>query len=197
VPAHPAVLPVIEAVLDAECLLSSLTAVEMGAGLAGQPFHADDGSVPLPRPHVPLACVGIWALTDFTEDNGGTRLVPRSHRFDRIPAKGEQPEGWVHAVMPAGSVLVYNGSLWHGGGDNTTTARRMGIVANYCAGWVRQEESQLLAVPRDLAAALPRRVQRLLGYSTYRGLLGHVDQVDPGSWLDPDAETDMVWRRMR
>jgi ectoine hydroxylase-related dioxygenase (phytanoyl-CoA dioxygenase family) len=197
VPLHPDVLAVAEGVLDEELLLSSLTAVEMGPGQAGQPFHADTGSIPLRRPHQPIACVAIWMLTDFTPDNGGTRIVPGSHEFDRIPRKGEQPDRYVHAEAPAGSVLVYNGSIWHGGGENTTDSRRMGIVCNYCAGWLRQEENQLLAVPATYAAGLPARLRSMLGYSVYRGLMGHVDQVDPGTWLDPEKETDMVWKRMR
>jgi ectoine hydroxylase-related dioxygenase (phytanoyl-CoA dioxygenase family) len=111
VPIHPAVLPIVEGVLDAECLLSSLTAIEMNDGQASQPFHCDDGSIPIPRPHVPLACPAIWALTDFTLENGATRVVPGSQRFDRIPRRGEQPEEVVQAVMPAGSVIIYDGGL--------------------------------------------------------------------------------------
>jgi ectoine hydroxylase-related dioxygenase (phytanoyl-CoA dioxygenase family) len=99
--------------------------------------------------------------------------------------------------MPAGSVLVYHGSLWHGGGANTTGARRLAIICNYCAGWVRQEECQLLALPREQVAGFPPRLQALVGYGTYRGLLGHVDQRSPAEWVDPDATTEMVWRRIR
>jgi ectoine hydroxylase-related dioxygenase (phytanoyl-CoA dioxygenase family) len=199
VPLHPPVLEVAEQVLDPGLLLSSLTAIEMLPGQAAQPFHADDGSIPLPRPHVPLSCVAIWALTDFTPDNGATRLVPGSHRRDRKPRKGEQPgaDEVVEAVMPAGSVLVYDGGMWHGGGPNRSDDRRLGIVCNMCAGWVRQEESQLLALPRDHVARLPDRLRRMVGYGVYRGLVGHVDQVDPATWFDPEARSDMVWARMR
>jgi ectoine hydroxylase-related dioxygenase (phytanoyl-CoA dioxygenase family) len=197
VPLFEPVLSVVEGVLDDELLLSSLTAISMGPGQEPQPFHSDDGSIPLPRPHVPIACVAIWALTDFTHANGATRLVPGSHRADHKPGRGEVTGGWVEAEMPAGSVLVYDGSIWHGGGENTTAERRLGIVCNHCAGWVRQEESQLLALPRDYVAGLPARLQRMVGYSAYRGLIGHVDQVDPGTWLDPTAESQMVWARIR
>jgi ectoine hydroxylase-related dioxygenase (phytanoyl-CoA dioxygenase family) len=196
VPLHPVVLPLVERVLDDQCLLSSLTAIEMQPGQGAQPLHADDGSIALPRPHVPVVCVAIWALTDFTVENGATRLVPGSHRSDRRPAKGEQAD-YVEATMPAGSVLVYDGALWHGGGDNRSDARRVGIVVNHCAGFLRQEENQLLAVPREMAATFPRRLQQMLGYGVYRGLMGHVDKQDPGVLLDPDVETDMVWKRMR
>lgn len=196
VPLHPAVLPLVERVLDPQCLLSSLTAIEMQPGQAAQPLHADDGSIALPRPHPTVVCVALWALTDFDHANGATRLVPGSHRRDRRPAKGEQADV-VEAEMPAGSVLLYDGSLWHGGGTNESDDRRVGIVVNHCAGFLRQEENQLLAVPREVAATFPRRLQEMLGYGVYRGLMGHVDQQDPGTFLDPDVETDMVWKRMR
>jgi ectoine hydroxylase-related dioxygenase (phytanoyl-CoA dioxygenase family) len=196
VPLHPAVLPLVEQVLDEQCLLSSLTAIEMQPGQEAQPLHADDGSIALPRPHPPVVCVAIWALTDFDHENGATRIVPGSHRCDRRPEKGEQAD-YVEAVMSAGSVLLYDGSLWHGGGVNASDDRRVGIVVNHCAGFLRQEENQLLAVPRDLAATFPRRLQEMLGYGVYRGLMGHVDQQDPGVFLDPDVPTDMVWKRMR
>jgi ectoine hydroxylase-related dioxygenase (phytanoyl-CoA dioxygenase family) len=196
VPLHPAVLPLVEQVLDEQCLLSSLTAIEMQPGQAAQPLHADDGSIALPRPHPTVVCVALWALTDFDHANGATRLVPGSHQRDRRPAKGEQADV-VEAEMPAGSVLLYDGSLWHGGGTNESDDRRVGIVVNHCAGFLRQEENQLLAVPRAMAATFPRRLQEMLGYGVYRGLMGHVDQQDPGVFLDPDVETDMVWKRMR
>jgi ectoine hydroxylase-related dioxygenase (phytanoyl-CoA dioxygenase family) len=193
---HPRTLPIIERILDEQCLLSSLTAIEMHPRQGSQPLHSDDGSIALPRPHIPIVCVAIWALTDFTHENGATRLVPGSHRLERRPMKGEQADV-VEAVMPAGSVLVYDGAMWHGGGDNESDARRVGIVVNHCAGFLRQEENQLLAVPRDMAATFPRRLQQMLGYGVYRGLMGHVDKQDPGVFLDPDVETDMVWSRMR
>jgi len=197
VPVHPAVLGVVERVLDPECLLSSLTAVEVGPGETAQPLHADDGSIPLPKPHGPITCTAIWALTDFSEANGGTRVVPGSHRADHSPRKDERAAPSLPTVTPAGSVLVYHGSLWHGGGANASTARRLAIICNYCAGFLRQEECQLLALPREQVAAFPPRLQALVGYGTYKGLLGHVDQQSPAEWVDPGVRTDMVWRRIR
>ena len=196
VPAHSAVLPLVDALLGGQCLLSSLTAIEMHAGQRAQPFHADDGSMPLPRPHVPIVGVAIWALTDFTAHNGGTRIVPGSHKWDRAPRPGESPE-YVTLEMPAGSVVVYHGSMWHGGGSNDTDARRVGLVVNHCAGYIRQEENQLLGVPRELAARMPRRLQEMLGYGVFRGLVGHVDKQDPGVLLDPTVESKMIWRKMK
>ena len=197
VPLHPAVLPLVEHVLDDQCLLSSLTAIEMHAGQGAQPLHCDDGSIAFPRPARPRR---------VRRDLGSHRLHRRQRRdaprarfasaMSGARATGEQAE-YVEAEMPAGSVLVYDGALWHGGGVNSTDDRRVGIVVNHCAGFLRQEENQLLAVPRELVATFPRRLQQMVGYGVYRGLMGHVDQQDPGVLLDPDVETDMVWRRMR
>jgi ectoine hydroxylase-related dioxygenase (phytanoyl-CoA dioxygenase family) len=195
VPVFARTLPVIEAVLDAECLLSSLTAIEMGPGQPSQPLHADDGSYGLQRPGPPAVAVAMWALSDFTRENGGTHIVPGSHRFDRRPAREDAPET-IQVEMPAGSVLFYNGSLWHGGGANHSAAPRRGIVANYCAGYLRQEECQLLAIPREQVAELTPRLRRLVGYGTYRGLIGHVDQRNPEVLVDPDATTDMIWSKI-
>jgi ectoine hydroxylase-related dioxygenase (phytanoyl-CoA dioxygenase family) len=196
VPVHEALLPIVERALDRECLLSSLTAIEMHPGETRQPLHADDGTLPLPRPHPPYTCTAIVALSDFTAENGATHLVPGSHVFERRPRPGEQAET-LQAVMPAGSALLYHGSLWHGGGANASGARRLAIVVNYCAGFLRQEECQLLALPRERVAKMAPRLQALVGYSTYRGLLGHVDQHSPAELVDPAATTDMVWGRMR
>lgn len=194
-PVFPATLPVVEHVLDDECLLSSLTAIEMGPGQARQPLHADDGSYGFGRGGPTWIVVAIWALTDFTRDNGGTHVVPGSHRADRRPRRGDDPET-IQVEMPAGSVLFYSGSLWHGGGENRTGERRLGIVNNYCAGFLRQEESQLLALPRERVAEFSPRLRKLVGYGTYRGLLGHVDQRSPEVLVDPAAPSDMVWGKL-
>lgn len=196
VAAHPKTLGIVEELLDCECLLSSLTAIEMHPGETRQPLHCDDGSHGLPRPGPVHGVVAIWALSDFTRANGGTHLVPGSHRFDRIPRRGDDPET-IQVEMPAGSVLFYDASLWHGGGANLSGDRRLAVVANYCAGYLRQEECQLLAIPREQVAEFSPRLRRLIGYGTYRGLLGHVDQQSPERLVDQGAPSAMVWERIR
>ena len=197
VPLFEPVLDIATGVLDDGLLLSSLTAIETNPGQPAQPLHADTGSIPLRRPHQPIGCTAIWALTDFTLANGATRFVPGSHHRDRIPTKGEVDPDEVQATMPAGSVVLYDGAVWHAGGANDSDGRRVGIVVNHCAGWVRQEENQLLANDRAQVETYPPRLRRMLGYGTYRGLIGHVDQVDPATWFDDDAQTRMVWASMR
>ena len=193
IPVHPSVLPVVEGVLDSGCLVSSLSSIAIGPGESAQPIHADDQLIPLPKPHPPTVCNTMWALTDFTEDNGATRLVPGSHRLDHSPNYGQDYPS-VPAEMTKGSVLVWHGSLWHGGGANRTDERRIGIAMNYCAGYIRQQENQQLGIPTEIARRFPPRLRELVGYGIYNGLIGHIDKHDPAKVvLDADEDTSLVW----
>jgi ectoine hydroxylase-related dioxygenase (phytanoyl-CoA dioxygenase family) len=184
VPVHERVLPIIEGVLDRGCLVSSLSSIAIGPGEAAQPLHADDQLIPLPKPHVSIICNSMWALTDFTVENGATRVVPGSHRFDRSPQPFGEPQPTVSAEMPAGSVLVFDGSIWHGGGANRTGERRLGLAMNYCAGWMRQQENQQLGIPLEIARTFSPRLRTLAGFGLYRKLIGHIDKCSPADLLD-------------
>jgi ectoine hydroxylase-related dioxygenase (phytanoyl-CoA dioxygenase family) len=197
IPAHPRVLPVVEGVLDPGLLISSLSSIAIGADEQAQPIHADDQLIPLPRPHVPIICNTMWAITDFTEENGATRVVPGTHRSAEAPNPLEHYDS-VPAEMEKGSVLVWVGSLWHGGGANRTDQRRVGIAMNYCAGYIRQQENQQLGVPTSLVRTFPRRLQELIGYSVYHGLVGHIDKKHPAKVvLEQDEGVDMVWDALK
>ena len=119
VPLHDNVLPVVERVLDKECLLSSFCSLVLGPGQEAQPIHEDTQLIPLPRPHIPITINAIWALSDFRRDNGATRIVPGSHKYDSSPEYGKEYDA-VTATMPAGSVMLFDSALWHGGGANTS-----------------------------------------------------------------------------
>jgi ectoine hydroxylase-related dioxygenase (phytanoyl-CoA dioxygenase family) len=192
VPVHRNVLPIVEGVLDRGCLISSLSSIAICSGETAQPIHADDQLMPIAKPHPPTVCNTMWALTDFTEANGATRVIPGSHLADRSPDYGAAYES-VPAEMPRGSVLVWHGSLWHGGGANTTPERRIGIAMNYCAGYIRQQENQQLGIPREVAGGFEERLQQLCGYSVYSGLIGHIDRRDPIELLAGQATHRMVW----
>jgi ectoine hydroxylase-related dioxygenase (phytanoyl-CoA dioxygenase family) len=192
IPVWPTVLPVVEGVLDRGCLVSSLSSIAIGPGETAQPIHADDQLIPIPKPHPPTVCNTMWALTDFTDENGATRLVPGSHKADSNPNYGGEYET-IAAEMPKGSVLVWHGSLWHGGGANRTSARRYGIAMNYCAGYIRQQENQQLGIPADKLRTFPPRLQELCGLSTYMGLIGHIDKKTPMQLLAGEGEGRMVW----
>jgi len=194
IPVHESVLPVVEGVLDPGCLVSSLSSISIGPGEKAQPIHADDMLIPLEKPHAPVVCNSMWALTDFTERNGATRLVPGSHRWDHSPTYGQHYDS-TPAEMRRGSVLVWHGSLWHGGGANRSDAHRVGIAMNYCAGYIRQQENQQLGIPREIARGFSPRLRELVGYGIYRGLIGHIDKQSPARLLDDEAETRVVWDR--
>ncbi|MFI4936017.1 MAG: phytanoyl-CoA dioxygenase family protein [Caulobacterales bacterium] len=191
VPVHPSVLPIVEAVLDEGCLISSLSSIAIDPGETAQPIHADDMVIPLEKPHAPIVCNSMWALTDFTEANGATRLVPGSHRKGN-PEYGGRYQS-IAAEMPKGSVLIWEGALWHGGGANTTKERRTGIAMNYCAGFIRQQENQQLGVPAKIARAFEPRLQALMGYGVYRGLIGHIDKQSPAQKLNGGGEFRSIW----
>lgn len=99
--------------------------------------------------------------------------------------------------MPKGSVLLWHGSLWHGGGPNLTDERRVGIAMNYCAGYIRQQENQQLGLPPDLVATFEPRLQELVGYGIYQGLIGHIDKRSPAEVLGTGSGGGMVWDRAR
>jgi ectoine hydroxylase-related dioxygenase (phytanoyl-CoA dioxygenase family) len=184
-PVHPSVLPIVEKVLDRGCLLSGMTAMDIGPGEDAQPLHGDDlvMSRHLRRPHAAMMVTSIWALTDFTPANGGTRYVPGSHRLPHEALSPGALDGVeVRALeMPAGSVMIFHGSLWHGGGSNRTQDEwRLGVNVQYCPGFVRQQQNPYLGIPHEVAATFSDRLLGLLGYRLYKGAMGHVDGRSPG-----------------
>ena len=193
IPVHPNVLPIVEHVLDPGLLISSLSSISIGSDETAQPIHADDQLIPLPKPHPPIICNTMWAINDFTEENGATRLVPGTHLADHSPDLAKRYDT-IPAIMRKGSVLVWVGSLWHGGGANLTSDRRVGIAMNYCAGFMRQQENQQLGIPRRKVEHFSRRLQELVGYSIYNGLIGHIDKQHPGKMLlGSNHPSNLVW----
>jgi ectoine hydroxylase-related dioxygenase (phytanoyl-CoA dioxygenase family) len=192
----PSVLPLVDRVLDPGCLVSSLSSIAICPGETAQPIHADDQLIPIPKPHPPTVCNTMWALTDFTEANGATRLMPGTHLADSNPDFTSSYET-IPAEMAKGSVLVWHGSLWHGGGANRTDERRYGIAMNYCAGYIRQQENQQLGLPADLVRTFSPRLQQLVGYGIYNGLMGHIDKQSPSSLLGATPTGGMIWDAVR
>jgi ectoine hydroxylase-related dioxygenase (phytanoyl-CoA dioxygenase family) len=176
--AHPLVLDVVDRTLwpkKTTFQLHLTQSIAIGPGSPAQYLHRDHWCFdffPFPR-DVDVEVSTIWALTDFTEESGATRVVPDSHRT--VDEVRYTPDESAPAVMPRGSVVLYLGSTVHGGGANLSDAVRIGINVDYVLGWLRQEENQYLTYTLDEVRAMPERLQRLLGYEPGAYALGYVD----------------------
>ncbi len=173
---HPLVLGVLDRML-VHYQLSAPVGISIGPGETAQVLHCDDGVYPLPRPHQEVVMNTMWPLDPFTRANGATRIVPGSHRWTDQRPDAASPV--VDAEMPVGSMMFFRGSVYHGGGANTTDRSRLGVIIEYAATWLRPQENHLLAVPRVLARDLPERMQELLGYNIHPPFLGMVDGRHP------------------
>jgi ectoine hydroxylase-related dioxygenase (phytanoyl-CoA dioxygenase family) len=182
VAAHQPLLPVLRGVLGKDMLLSTMGTAVIGPGEPAQPIHRDDELYDIAMPHKNLVCNTMWALSDFTEENGATRVVPGTHRL-LPPAEPGKAYDSIPAVMPKGSVCFVLGTCYHGGGANRTNERRWALTINYCAGCMRQQENLMLSVPRELARAFLPAVQELIGYRMSARNVGHVDARDPRTLL--------------
>jgi hypothetical protein len=174
--------------------------VDIGPGEPAQMIHRDDWAFDhFPFPGGFEAEIGtMWAATDFTEEMGATRVVVGSHLWEEEPAEVD-PALTSGAVMAKGSVLVYTGSIFHGGGANKSDVHRIGINVGYSLGWLRQEENQFLACSPEVARTLPEGLLRLMGYQRGSFGLGYVDDMrEPLDWLfdQPSSFADfMAYRR--
>jgi ectoine hydroxylase-related dioxygenase (phytanoyl-CoA dioxygenase family) len=179
---HPLILATTKGLLaGATSFQLHLTQViAIGPGEPGQPIHRDQWAFdffPFPKGYE-VQCNTIWAMSDFTAENGATRVIPGSHLYeDKLQFGHDDCEA---AEMPAGSVFVYTGAVYHGGGANRSSATRYGLNLTYARSWLRQEENQYLSVPAEIARALPDELLKLIGYQRGAYALGYVDDVrDP------------------
>ncbi len=182
VAAHPSLLPVLRGVLGADMLLSTMGTAVIAPSERAQPIHRDDELYDMAMPHRNLVCNTMWALTDFTEENGATRIVPGTHRLVE-PADPTKAYPSIAAVMPKGSVCFVLGTCYHGGGANRSDQRRWALTINYCAGAMRQQENLMLATTRERARSFSEELQGLIGYRMSARNVGHVDARDPRQLL--------------
>ena len=186
---HPTVLGTLDRILGDHTSAYQLhltQVIDLAPGQGGQPVHRDQWAFdffPFPS-GFEVECHTMWAMTDFTEANGATRVIPGSNHWDdKLRPSIEET---VPAEMSKGSVLLYVGSVYHGGGENLSETNRLGINVGYTLGWLRQEENQYLACPVEIARTLPPDLARLIGYQRAAYALGYFgDLQDPMQALDP------------
>lgn len=180
---HPRVLALLDRLLLPNYLLSMLQVINILPGEQAQMLHTDDGFYPIPRPRKALGAATIWAIDDFTADNGATDIVPGSHLWgDRLPDPAERQP----VLMPAGSCVFFLGTLWHGGGANRSAAPRLAVTAQYCEPWVRPQEAFTLSTTRDTVRSVSEDIRRMLGYSIHPPFIGQVDGMHPKRLLEQD-----------
>ena len=182
---HSRVMEIANAVLRPHCenyRIGSCTAIEIHPGEADQILHRDDSFYPIRIPNVEFQIAAMWALDDFTLENGATRTVPGSQDLRDESSVGE--DDIEQAVMTKGSVLFYLGSTIHGGGANKSDLPRSGLINTYSLGWLRQEENQYLTIPREVADSYPENIRRLIGYQTCGEYLGAYPGDPDGHWFD-------------
>lgn len=174
---HRRVLAIIEAYFGEPPQLSACMGMTLYEGQQAQPLHRDTGHFNLPWPRPPLEVNAIWAFDDFRADNGATRFVLGSHTIPNETRPSTEP---LAAEMPAGSVFLYDGALWHGGGAATAPgAHRRSVNNIYIRQWLRQQDNMYLSFSREEVLALPTLMQRLLGYWVYGFTLGVVNGEAP------------------
>ena len=196
---HEWVLAVADEILLPHCAnytVGSMTAIEILPGEDGQALHRDDTIYPIDLAGMELQIGVMWAINDFTSENGATRVVPGSHRYLRswhLPSLGE----WLPAEMPNGSALFYLGSTWHGGGPNHSQSSRIGLINTYCLGWLRQESNQYFENPPSIASHFSPTLRALLGYAPHGSgddeIGTFVGECD--GWLDTPPR--VAWRDER
>tara|TARA_B110000090_G_C13376430_1_gene444097 strand:- start:1127 stop:2017 length:891 start_codon:yes stop_codon:yes gene_type:complete len=202
---HPWIMQVIPRILGDGFLLSTMGSAIVGPGEAAQPIHDDDGIYELPRPHPNLVCNTMWALTDFTEETGATRVVPGSNRFDDDPDMSQHYDT-VPLAMPAGSIAFVVGSCYHGAGANQSSQDREALTINYCSGVMRQQENLMLSIHPARMMTFAKELQDILGFKLAHRA-GHIFTQDPRlemerhygglSSADPYLQTrnDLHWQR--
>ena len=185
----------IEGVLGPRVQINVTTLFNLLPGETKQFLHQDDGLWPIKRPHPHFVCNALIALDDFDVENGATHIVPYSHNWhDRSV---DQSIDTLQVTMRAGTMLMWEGGLWHAGGANTSQDReRLGFFMSHNVAYLRPQEIQLLSVPREVAAELPKMLQRLLGYHRFGiGVDGRdpIDVLKDGDVINPSAK--VAWWR--
>ncbi|MGB0877847.1 MAG: phytanoyl-CoA dioxygenase family protein [Mycobacterium sp.] len=175
---HPRVLALLDRLLDPNYLLSQLQVIDIGTHEQAQIEHFDDGMYPVARPRPALSAATVWAIDDFTADNGATVVLPGSHTWDDL-RRPDSADARDIAVMPAGSCVFFLGTLWHGGGANSTTGNRLAITAQYCQPYLRPQEAFTLSTPPDIVQQVSPDLQRMLGYSIHPPFVGAVNGMHP------------------
>jgi ectoine hydroxylase-related dioxygenase (phytanoyl-CoA dioxygenase family) len=193
---HPAVLELVDRLLRPGYLLTASQAICIHPGETPQPLHYDDVFYTLPRPRPAVSVSTIWALDDFTVAGGCTEVVQGSHAWgdDRVAGAltSRLDVPLTPVEMPAGSLILFAGTLLHRGGANRSSTTRRAFSHQYCEPWARQQENFTLSVPHERARAMTPRLRELLGYSIHPPFMGQLAGRHPEKSLAESYENSLV-----
>jgi ectoine hydroxylase-related dioxygenase (phytanoyl-CoA dioxygenase family) len=182
---HARVLSIVDAVLGEHCdwyQLNLSQAIRVHPGERHQIPHCDDAMWPCAKNGVEYMINVMWALDEFTVENGATRLWPGATVTDTACL---DPRDATVAQMQPGAALLYLGSIAHGAGANVSDRERTGLVFSYCLGWLKTYENMFLSYPPEIAHNFSPQVRALLGYRIHRPNLGHYEGQDPSILFNP------------
>lgn len=193
------VLALLDHLLEPGYLLTASQAICIHPGETPQPIHYDDQFYTIPRPRPAISVSTIVAVDPFTAENGGTEILPGSHRWSdaevagnydgrdaNAPVRADLEARLVPAAMPAGACIVFLGTLLHRGGANRSAAPRLAFSNQYCEPWARTQENFFLGIPPQRVREFSPRVQQLLGYDIWPPFMGHVSASHPLKTLRDD-----------
>ncbi len=195
---HPAVMAAGDLVLGhaSSWRFSAAEYIEIGPGETGQRIHRDQWKYDTVDFEFEVELNGMWAITDFTEANGATRIAPGSHRWgNREKVSYDET---VAAEMSKGSLLLYTGSVYHGGGNNESDEWRSGLSLQHALGWLTQSTNQFLECPPSEVGHWSDELLRFVGYAKTGNGLGYWrDSEDPLTAVFPDREFERGWATVR
>lgn len=195
---HPTVVAAGEHVLGHATgwRFSAAEYIEIGPGESSQSLHRDQWKYDMVDFGVEVELNGMWAVTDFTEDNGATRIVPGSHRLGNKERLDDAAT--IAATMPKGSLLLYTGTTYHGGGSNNSETWRSGLSLQHAVSWLTQSTNQFLECPPSVVAEWPDDLVRFIGYAKAGNGLGYWrDSEDPMAAVHPDRDYGRGWATIR
>lgn len=182
----PRLVAIVQGVLGPHIQVSVVVMFDLLPGASAQGLHQDDGLWPIPRPHPPFVVNSVIAVDEFTKENGATVLVPESHKWHDQKVRQPPDVDTIQLEMKPGTMLIWSGALWHGGGANRTNESRLAVDINFNLSYLRQQENQYIGVPREELPKMPEQLRRLIGYQHGMSIAGAgmVDLRDPLKMLD-------------
>lgn len=170
---QPKMLAVMEYLLGSDCTLSSFTANVLYPGAPHAGLHIDYplSALPTPRPNFPMVANSVWFLDDFTQENGATSCVPESHkRLEALPESGVEYADEQQICGPLGSVLIVNGSVWHGSSENRSNQPRVALLGFFCRSILKPQQDHLKIISDEVIARATPTLRRLLGLNSLPSL---------------------------